>query len=188
MDETCNIDGCENKHKARGLCNKHYLRLRIHGNPEHGYDTPEERFWDKVDVGEPGECWEWGASRNSKGYGQFGLDGRIEYAHRIVWRLTQGEIPDGKHICHRCDNPPCVNPRHLFPGTHQENMFDRDNKGRRDARGSKNGQAKLTEKDIRPIRALLDEGLKLTAIADLYGVSPQAVSMIKNGKRWNHVE
>ena len=92
-----------------------------------------DRFWDKVD--KSGRCWEWLAAKNSSGYGRLNNNGRNHLAHRVAWILTNGPIPEGDHygtICvlHHCDNPPCVNPAHLFLGTIQDNVNDMIEKGR----------------------------------------------------------
>jgi hypothetical protein len=93
-----------------------------------------ERFWEKVDVRGPDECWEWTASCNKWGYGHFRWNGTMGKAHRVSWELEHGEPPpprgSGLEVCHTCDNPPCVNPAHLWLGTSQENAQDRQAKGR----------------------------------------------------------
>ncbi len=88
-----------------------------------------ERFWSKVVRGEG--CWIWAASVDDHGYGRFGIGRlRIEPAHRVAWMVANGPIPDGLSVLHRCDNPPCVRPDHLFLGTQRDNMRDMIAKGR----------------------------------------------------------
>lgn len=89
----------------------------------------EERFWSKVNKSGPNGCWLW-TGANDGGYGQIWVNGRNEKAHRIAWLLTHGVIPEGKMACHTCDNPPCVNPAHIFWGTMSDNILDAVNKGR----------------------------------------------------------
>jgi hypothetical protein len=87
-------------------------------------------FWSRVDTS--GDCWEWQGARVSKGYGSLAIEGRAATAHRRSWELTYGPIPTGMHVLHRCDNPPCVRPDHLWLGTNTENVYDSMAKGRRD--------------------------------------------------------
>ena len=95
-----------------------------------------DRFWAKVGVGSPGECWEWQAFCLPNGYGTIGVGSEINgtnrkaYAHRVSWELAHGPIPAGMDVCHTCDNPPCVNSAHLFLGTKSDNMRDASAKGR----------------------------------------------------------
>lgn len=135
------------------------------------------RFWSKVDVGEAGECWEWLASKTGGGYGSFGIHGRIWYAHRVVWTLTYGPIPKGLLVCHHCDNPGCVNPYHLFLGTDKDNAVDSARKGRR--------AWKLTKRDVREIREMLEKGYLHREIAVKFDVSRALIGSIRNGKRWS---
>lgn len=102
---------------------------------------PADRFWSRVDVGAPNACWEWQGARDSFGYGQ-----AREATHRTAWALTHGPIPSGMCVCHRCDNPPCCNPDHLFLGTRADNNRDRHAKGRSAnlERGERHPQAGLT--------------------------------------------
>jgi hypothetical protein len=83
-----------------------------------------------VESTEPGECWEFLGTRDKDGYGRLAVDGRKTRAHRVAWVVYRGEIPEGLHVLHTCDVPACVNPEHLFLGTHADNMHDRDAKGR----------------------------------------------------------
>lgn len=101
--------------------------------------TPGERFDAKVDKSGPGGCWVWTGKRSREGYGRFSLDGRLVNAHRWSWERAVGPIPNGLLVCHHCDNPPCVNPEHLFVGTIQDNTRDMLAKGRGNTRGLARG-------------------------------------------------
>jgi hypothetical protein len=90
-----------------------------------------ERFWSKVDAGSFGSCWLWKAARNAEGRAMFHLGDRMHNASRIAWSLHNGlEFPEGKYACHSCDNPLCVNPHHIWPGSPSENSKDAEKKGR----------------------------------------------------------
>lgn len=172
----------------------------IEGNPlrfvkGHGTRTPlATRFWSKVDVGESDACWEWQGTRVSSGYGQIRTDLGTEYSHRVSWQLHHGEIPAGKEVCHHCDNPPCVNPSHLFVGTRSANMKDMADKGRGNTdpswlyrKGERNSRAKLTENQVREIRYLCSNGMMQKDVAKMFNVCKQAVSDIVRRKNWKHI-
>ena len=150
---------------------------------------PHDRFWDKVK--KKRGCWEWTGSKDSHGYGTISIgpksDNRRVKAHRISYEIHNGQISDGMCICHKCDNPECTNPRHLFSATHGENMTDMVVK-RRHAHGSKNGHAKLSEKDVSFIRR--SSHLRGRDLAARYGVSEGTISQIKNypDRHWKHVK
>jgi hypothetical protein len=156
---------------------------------------PAERFWGKVDVCGEDECWEWQARINNGGYGQFRFDpNKAHYpAHRASWILANGEIPERLIVCHKCDNRKCVNPKHLFLGTHKDNMQDMIKKGGQNyyqlppRKGSEHGCSKLTESQIFEIREKLKQGLSCCAIGREYGVSNQLINRIKQGEAWTHV-
>jgi hypothetical protein len=146
----------------------------------------EERFWLKVDRRSPDECWPWRGQKSTvMGHGllKSGPRGQVrqEGAHRVSWELHNGPIPEGKNICHTCDNPPCVNPSHLYPGTDTENMRDRDTRGR-------HGGAKLTPRDVRAIRARRALGERCLTIATDYGISEGQVSMAARRLSYKHVD
>ena len=143
----------------------------------------EERFWSKVDKGGPDECWLWQAATDGWGYGRSSVRGKTKLAHRVSYELEKGPIPEGLCVCHSCDVPPCVNPQHLFVGTQQDNITDRYKKGR-SASGEKHGRAKLTDFEVRLIRAS-DKPQRELAVD--FGVGQQQVSHIKNHKRWTHI-
>lgn len=153
------------------------------------------RFWAKVDVGSEGSCWVWTGAVDSRGYGRLAIDCSarpIKYmsAHRFSHTLWFGPIPEGMLICHRCDNPPCCNPAHLFPGTQADNMRDMAQKGRGGTggvAGSRHHNARLTEADVIQIRERLSTHESVTSVADAWSVSRQTVSAIKHGTRWGHL-
>lgn len=141
-------------------------------------------------------CWEWGGSKTFTGYGRVWIDGKHVYAHRLAWELTNGEIPKGMHICHRCDNPPCCNPEHLFLGTDADNTTDKMQKGRYKkgtvVRGQSHKLAKLSENDVRAIRAAYRPGkgggdFGSKPLAKKYGVAHSLVWRIIKRKSWPHV-
>jgi HNH endonuclease len=149
------------------------------------------RFRKYFREGAPGECWEWFGSRLPNGYGRLGDAGRTVYAHRLSYQLYVGEIANGLCVCHRCDNPRCVNPNHLFIGSQAENIADRDAKGRhRVLRGEAIPGTRLTEAQVVEIRRLYIPRSRQTgsrALARRFGVSQGAVSAAINGDTWRHV-
>jgi hypothetical protein len=148
-----------------------------------------ERFWSKVDKKGPLDCWEWTAGLRRHGYGQFNVDTgrRSRPAHRIAWELHYGPIHEGLHVLHRCDNPPCCNPAHLFLGTHIDNVADMMAKKRNwTPRGDKSGMAKLSQDDIAYLFERTRAGDAQARLAEHFGVSSSTISRILSGKRWAH--
>jgi predicted XRE-type DNA-binding protein len=142
-----------------------------------------DRLLAKVSIDDDG-CWRWTAVKDRKGYGKIKAGGGMRSAHRVSYELHRGRIPDGKFVCHACDNRLCINPEHLFLGSHTDNMADMKSKGRQQI-GTKNCRAKLSEADILAIRA--SEGLSQPKLAKAYGISQSHVSDIRAGKKWSHV-
>ena len=144
------------------------------------------RFWAKVDVAEEDACWEWQAYRMTDGYGQFGIGQQVLRAHRVAWELENGPIAPGHYVCHHCDNPPYVNPAHLFIGTAADNMQDKAAKGRGSggAFGASHPKTTLSEAEARQVRRLYDEGWIGRDIASSFGISPSVVSSIGTRRSW----
>lgn len=164
------------------------------------------RFWAKVDKNGPtirpklGPCWSWTASTHNAGYGQIGFNKRIAYAHRVAWELCVGPIPDNLLVCHKCDNPPCCNPTHLFLGTDSDNAWDKVRKGRAPrgdqhpnrihpehmARGDAHFsrripgimQKKILREEWPMIARLASLGIPKNEIASWYNVTPPAIGYI----------
>lgn len=158
----------------------------------------EKAFWRRVAAANQKGCMEWTGHRIKGGYGRIHEAGAYTLAHRKAWILTHGEIPlsEGHHgtlvVCHSCDNPPCCNPEHLFLGTQQANVADRDAKGRCRTTGNKSlGQqrasAKLTENDIVEIRQLRQSGVTTVALAKRYGVHHSVISRAARAVTWPHI-
>lgn len=128
----CSIDGCENKHDARGYCKSHWRRWKRHGDPlakgvrgRPAFEgTREEFFWQNTSITK--RCWIWSGAKDSLGYGRIKIDGsQIELAHRYSYELHKGPIASEMFIDHLCHTPSCVNPNHLREATHQQNMWNR---------------------------------------------------------------
>ena len=139
------------------------------------------RFWSKVQTAEGG-CAEWIGATYPTGYGNFYWQGRNHPAHRIAWLMSGQRIPESYYVLHRCDNRLCVEPAHLFVGTHQDNMDDMAGKGRRAPQaGATNGNARLLPEQVAAIkvdnRSHRELGLE-------YGVSKTTIGLIKRGQRW----
>lgn len=144
-------------------------------------------------------CWLWlGSPRGANGYGRIVVDGVVNPAHRFSWTLHYGPIPPDKYVLHRCDTPLCVNPDHLFLGTHKDNSDDKVKKGRQARgkrlaraqgnfvrRGELNPHSRLTEKDA---LAILRDRRPQRVVAERFGVTQSAVWSIKNGRTWAYLQ
>lgn len=177
--------------------------------------TLEERFWSKVDVRGPTECWPWLAGQFPGGYGVFQArspktgKSNARKAHRVAYEIAHGGVPDGKYICHTCDNPPCVNPAHLYAGTALDNMRDQVVRGVRsvhnmwpkhrakflaaiERRKAERGYAGmrtrgLTEEQVRDIRRRVSSGETQADVARSTGITKLTINRIVNKKTWRHV-
>jgi hypothetical protein len=157
------------------------------------------RFWDGVNKDGPehptlGKCWVITTRFKEGGYGYISVNNKRMLCHRFSYKLAFGSIPEGLDVLHRCDNPSCVNPAHLFAGTHKENMDDRDRKGRLGVEkrlGENCGAAVLTEDQVREIRAVYRKGVigrGTYVLARKYGVSASSIYAIVTGEHWRHVQ
>lgn len=146
--------------------------------------TPEERFWREVDKRGDDECWEWQGYRERErgGYGQIRINGKSIRTSRFSYELHNGSIPAGLFVCHSCDNPPCVNPNHLWLGTPKDNLADARAKGIFDPQMA--AAKKLNKTSAREIKELIMQGISGKSIAMGYGISQQLVCDIKKSRRW----
>ena len=145
------------------------------------------RFWAKVTVAEPPDCWPWTGAISRNGYGSIKVNGKAASAHRVAYSLAHGHPPAGLLIRHKCDNRACCNPHHLETGDHVQNARDMVERGRArqgPAKGEKNGNAKLNGEAVARIRELFKQGKTNTAIAKDYGVTHAMISSIRRGKSW----
>lgn len=189
---TCSVPGCDKPILARRICGAHYQRFAKSGSfhlQEKTLRPISERFWEKVQKTEG--CWLWTASCDGAGYGQLstGQGRKIEKASRISWRLHFGEIPAGMNVLHRCDNPPCVRPDHLFLGTKKDNSQDMVAKGRSPNRkGEQHPRCKLSDEQVIDIRRRFAAGEKQCDIADYFGINFRTVNLIVLNKTWTHLK
>lgn len=178
---------CERPARRRGMCDAHYLRW-WKATPKERRRTPtrEERFWAKVSKS-PG-CWEWQGARRPTGHGIFMGEGRKAVpASRYSLELHLGRpAPEGTETCHRCDNPPCVNPRHLYFGTRQSNVDDAWARGLMPV-GSQRASAKLHEDEVVSLRLAYAAGGDARSLARQYGIATPTLRQIVLGMKWKHV-
>ncbi len=131
-------------------------------------------------------CVEWPRPLNRFGYGRVRMNGKVVRVHRASYKLKKGPIPKGKLVCHKCDNPPCIRPEHLFLGTKLDNNRDCIAKAR-NTHGIKHPMAKLTESDIPVIRDLKAQGFTLSQIAQRFNVCASMIGYITRRKNWKHI-
>ena len=176
---------CGKKIQARSLCATHYSRLQRRGIKDHKYarGSLSERLAALSVKNEATGCIEWVSNKNKAGYGRLSVENKLWLAHRASYFNKHGDIPDSMLVCHKCDNPSCINTDHLFLGTDFDNMMDKVHK-KRHSHGGKSPIAKLTEDQVIMIRG---DGRLQTEIAKDYGISKGAVSAIKVRKNWAHI-
>ena len=191
---TCTIDGCGGKHRGLGYCNKHYCRYLRHGDPLAGQrmrtsplQSTMERLttigWtERLVIPELGPCWEWRGRVKPDGYGVIDMGTKAARAHRVAYEVWVGPITDESFACHRCDNPPCMNPKHIFLGKALDNSDDCREKARI-AHGEKHYLFKLTDIQVQEIRDKYASGMYLQReLAKEYGVVRQSIGKIVRGQ------
>lgn len=164
-------------HSAEFFCSK---------KCRYGGATDEERFWSKVQRGDDDACWEWHGCRAPNGYGQCRFRGRNTFAHRVAYLLATGVAPGKGYVLHSCDNRTCVNPSHLRLGTHEDNMADMTSR-RRQASGTRHGQARLNRGGVIMMRLAVANGATHQAVGRAFGVTKSTVGHIVRRKIWRHV-
>lgn len=187
----CIVEGCNKPHAARGWCQMHYTRWRKYGDPlearqlqRHGLTLMER--WES-NVEKSSGCWLWTGYRDPNGYGRIRVNDIPELAHRLAWKLLRGDITSEQHVLHRCDNPPCVRPEHLFLGDQIINTADKMAKKRHRfgvSRGEAHGCARLTTDQVREIRASVGAS---RIIGEQFGISGRQVREIRARTAWRHI-
>lgn len=169
---------------SRGRIKGEFNKYIIGHNPANAIDHLQS-LWSKIEKN-PDGCWVWHGQTNKQGYGRLWFKGKQWRPHRLVWTLENGDIPEGLHVLHKCDNPPCCNPDHLFLGTDQDNADDRQAKGRlKPFKGEEHWKAKLTWKDIEYIRQYCASHKRSQSkMASLFGVNKSHLSKIIKNEAW----
>ena len=190
----CSVEGCESTGRIiRGWCLMHYRRATRNGDPHVSrFDQSrstlslEETFL--VARGEPTStgCIEWQGSINGNGYGEIVRDGKSSYMHRYAYEREHGPIPAGHVIRHTCDNPPCVNPDHLIPGTHHDNAMDAY-KRLRHKRGTAHRSAKMDDEVVRELRRLREAGMSYASLGERFGIAASSARKIALRESWRQV-
>lgn len=184
-NKKCTVDGCDSKSFCRTFCTLHYSAYKRHGSPYEGRRNSVNKPFTKDYILEniyiEDTCWVWKRFLDDKGYGVASISGRGKHisSHRMSYILWNGTVEDGTYICHKCDNPPCCNPEHLYAGTHQDNTRDMMSRFR--------FHSKLTKHEVEEIR-MKHSSKKYTQreLGDMYSVSESQINKILKKTRWKY--
>lgn len=177
LDFICYVSKVRHGHTSSCGCIKSEIKT---GRPH----LVADRLRSKTKIDRITGCWEWTASKTSSGYGKIFVTGKLRGAHRVSYELHHGPIQDGMRVLHRCDNPACINPEHLFLGSDADNVADMISKGRQQ-KGSRHYKSKLSENDVLAIRSTKNKTNQ--NLAEQFGVTAATISFVRAGKIWKHV-
>lgn len=189
ISKICSVDGCELPLRYTGYCNAHYLRLRRRGTLDLTRklltENDQSLFWSHVDKPDADACWNWQLAKDKDGYGVSKFNGKKIAAHRLSFYFATGKLSE-LWILHKCDNPSCVNPKHLYEGTNRENVRDRTERNPYQL-GENNNRAKLTADKVRQARLLHQEGCRFSDLARQFGVVKGVIRAAILRETWRHV-
>lgn len=193
--DKCAVESCSSlvgSEGGLGFCNKHYQRFKKHGSPHTVIleklkgSNVKEKIEQNYTVDGKG-CWIWQGGKTNAGYGSINIgDKNTALVHRLAYELWVGKIPEGLFVCHHCDVRDCINPKHLFVGTNQDNIDDKVKKGRS---GKGTRAPRLNESQVIEIKQMLIQAAWThSEIAEMYDVDRNTITRIKTGKHWGSVQ
>lgn len=179
----CTVDGCCDPMYSREMCKRHYKQMNnagaVRSDRRGTHGTPAQRFWNYVQPGDPGDCWEWQGRRDKDGYGTVRTTTSMIRAHRVSYVIHKGEIPAALVVRHTCHNPCCVNPAHLLTGTTQDNVMDKVLAGRC-PRNESHPNCKFSDEVVESVRASSGPA---HAVGARFQMSPSHVRNIRRGEQ-----
>lgn len=188
----CSVEGCNTKRKGKGFCAKHLWRFQQNGSPfvvrkNYGEgDTAALRFWSRVALtADPERCWEWQGNTTGYGYGNLKVNGRQVDTHQAAWYFTYGEFSK-KWILHSCDNPRCVNPRHLREGTPADNTKDMIDR-LRGYMGERHYKTDFSAADVLKLRERMALGESDAKLAKEFNTARCTMNAIRHRRNWKHI-